>query len=286
MLSADLTLDIIIKEVRKRTYQRFILDQTQPKQPLFIFGCQRSGTTMLAKIFKQDLNTTMYGERGLGIDGGLRTKPFDEIRSIFERERGTLLVAKPLVESQYAHQFLDYFSEEESLKEKGINGAKGVWLYRNYRDVANSSLNKFGTESSIKNLGPIANPDLPLDWASENVSDKTKEIVQKYFTAGMPTFDAKTLFWYVRNILFYEQKLDHHPHVLLMKYKDLVTDPKAKMRQIYAFLERAYPGDQLVKDVHSKSVNLGERIEPNSDIEALCENLWARMDETYQKQTR
>jgi hypothetical protein len=248
-----------------------------PKRLVFIFACQRAGTTMLTHCFRRDRRSKVYGEDGLA-GTALRLKPYEEIEQIVARERATLLIAKPVVESQHATKLLDHFSN-----------ARAIWMYRDYRDVADSSLRRFGTESTIRNLRPVVDlwngkprrgsPGDGYSWASEGVSRDTQAIVARYFAEDMPTHDAKALFWYVRNVLFFEQELDLHPRVMLCRYEDLVTHPSVVMRTVYSFLQVQYPGDHIVETVHSASIGVGSSLDIEPRIRHLCDELLQRLDQ-------
>jgi len=269
-------IPVIVRGIKKRAYQQFILNSKSPKQIVFILGCQRSGTTMLGRCFRKDFRTKVYGELGLAVgrnqvpgqhNDARRLKTYSEIEQILAKEKASLLIAKPIVESQNALDLLTHFP-----------GSKIIWVYRNYKDVANSSLKKFGTESTKKNLTPIINPEIKPGWAAENASEQTRQIVATYFSEDTPIYDAKVLFWYVRNILFFELKLHENPDVLLCKYEDFVTNPAQIMKNIYSFFGYEYPGDHLVAEIHSQSVKLGKDIELNQELETLCLKLLQKMD--------
>jgi hypothetical protein len=181
-----------------------------------------------------------------------------------------LAIAKPIVESQNARELLGYFVE-----------AKAIWMYRDYRDVANSSLSKFGPESMMKNLRPMVHDQLGPHWASEGISEDTRAIVTKYFREDMLPYDAEALFWYARNVLFYEQGLDKHPRTMLCRYEDIVSEPQGVMRDIYRFIGYEYPGDHVVAGIHDRSIGLGRNAEVSQGIRDLCTALLQRMDETY-----
>lgn len=278
-------MDVIVQGAKKRTYQWLALDRDAPKRIVFIFGCQRSGTTMLVHCFRRDQRSSLYGEGGLA-NKSLRLRPYSEIEQIIARDKATLIVAKPIVESQHAVKLLDYFDQ-----------ARAIWMYRDYRDVADSSLRKFGTESTFRNLQPIVErargshparegrPDDGYSWASENVSEHTQEIVARYFSEDMPIYDAKALFWYVRNILFFEQKLDQDPRTTLCRYKDIVSRPQQVMQNVYRFLQVDYPGDHITVDIHQRSVGVGNKAEIGEDIRHLCDDLMSKLDETLAAQS-
>jgi hypothetical protein len=262
---------LLSKEVYKRIYLR-----PRDKQRIgFIVGSQRSGTTMLSKAFNKDLRSKTYGEAGLakGFGRGSRHRllPYDEISHIFSKEKAPLLIAKPLVESQNIVQLLDYFPD-----------SKAIWVYRQYKDVAMSHKKKFGDASTHYHLRAVIDPKLNDHWYAENTSENTKRIVMKYYTKDRTIFDLKALAWYVRNILFFELELHLNQRVTLLKYEDFVLNPSKVMKQIYEYLDLRYPGDRVVKRIHSYSINKGQSVQLSLDIQCLCEKLLADLDSVYQ----
>ncbi len=91
-------------------------------------------------------------------------------------------------------------------------------------------------------------------------------------------FDAAALFWWARMQLYFEQHLDQNPHVMLSRYEDLVLDPARTMRRTYAFLDRSYPGDHMVKDVNAQSVGKGRVSRLSPAVDELCAAMLARLD--------
>lgn len=261
----------------KEVYKHTRLKQSQEQRIGFIVGCQRSGTTMLNQTFDNDLRSKTYGEGGLAKGHGrgtaFRLKPYDEIAEIFAQEKAPLLIAKPLVESQNILQLLSYFPN-----------SKAIWVYRNFKDVASSSLKKFGEDPSYYNLRAVIDPELSDHWYAENVSEATRTIIRRYFTDERPIHDLKALGWYVRNILFFELELACQSRVFLCKYEDLVTKPAILMRQLYDFLEVDYPGDRIIAHIHSTSIKKGKHVELSPDIKMLCDNLLQKLDHNYETQ--
>ena len=153
------------------------LVSARPDDPvaLAILGCQRSGTSVMSRIFFRDLDCTVFREKSRLTGGaeGLRYRPFEEVRQIVDRERAALVVFKMLVESQRTLEFL----------QKVPNG-RAVWLYRDYRDVVNSNLRKFGTRNGIDDLRPVVAGD-PENWRSQNCSSETAELVRHVFDEAM-----------------------------------------------------------------------------------------------------
>lgn len=270
-------LPLVMRRATKRLYQRLILKGQDTKRIVFVVGCQRSGTTMLASCFDHDLRAKVYGElsplsvNDAQADNLRRLKPYEEVNLIMTQERAPLIIAKPLVESQNIVKLLNYFPQ-----------SKAIWIYRNYQAVASSNIKKFGFESALKNLRPLLNGSANSYWATQGASTSTAQLVRKYFSETMLPHDAAALFWYMRNVLFFELQLDTNPNVFLCKYEDIVAQPGKVMRNIYRFLEENYPGDNLIKQVRNQSHDLARRVEISKDIEKVCLDLLQKLDQTYE----
>lgn len=248
---------------------------TGPKTVAFIMGCQRSGTSLTYWIFERDFNAKIYRESSSLSSADavekLRLNPLPEIRAAFDRHAVPLVVAKPLVESQRALELLEQFPN-----------ARILWLYRHYQDVASSNLKAFGMDNGLRDLRPILAQEQG-NWRAEHVSDGTLATLRRYFSESMNPYDAAALFWYARNRLFFEQKLDSNPRVLPCRYEDLVTDPTAFMQRVYAFLGVPYPGDHITQDVHPQSVGKGRKSRLSSEVDALCAELLSELDDSYEQ---
>lgn len=256
-----------IRLARKWFYQQF-LDRREIQTPLFVFGCQRSGTSVFTQLFQYDLSSKVYGEKGLsdartpGRDGRYRLLPYDQLQERMSQERATLLVSKPLVESQNARKILDFFTD-----------GKGVWMVRHFADVAYSSLRMFSRETAMRNLRHLVVADAEPSFASEGVGSETRDVVLRFFSEQMTGDEAQVLFWYVRNKLFFDQDLQTHERVLALCYEDLVSDPERIMGIVYEFLGRAYPGPKMTAGIHRNSVDRDIRLDAQPDLLALCEDL-------------
>jgi hypothetical protein len=97
--------------------------------------------------------------------------------------------------------------------------------------------------------------------------------------------DAAALYWYVRNVFFFELELDKHPCVMLCKYEDFVLDPRKMFERIYEFVELPYPQSNILSNVHAKSVGQGGQVKVGEEINKLCEDLWGKLNDTYKRQS-
>ena len=100
----------------------------RPQQLLFIIGCQRSGTTLMTRIFNRDFNTLVYPEHSSlskqdKVDG-LRLNPLPQVEKRIKATRFPLVVLKPLVETQNSCQLLDFF-DGDFFRAKGFDADRG-----------------------------------------------------------------------------------------------------------------------------------------------------------------
>jgi hypothetical protein len=250
--------------------RRLPLDQ---KSLLFILGCQRSGTTLMTRIFERDWDAWVFPESSrLSSDDAelrLRLNELAKVKAVLAAVNHPLLVAKPLVESQRARQLLDYFPH-----------ARALWLYRHYHDVVASDLNWFGLQNGISNLRPIVELD-QTDWRAQNVDATTRSTIQTHFRDDMNPYDAAALFWFSRNMhyLQFRSEDDHlGDRVMLLPYEQLVHDPEGVLRRIYRFVGRPFPGRRVVGEVHDRSLAKGHGIPLSPEIAAICDSLLDRLD--------
>lgn len=252
----------------RRWVTQLLRPRTAEPKVLLIFGCQRSGTTLLSRIFEGDPLVCSYAEHSKLLsrpDHMLRTRSLEELERVFSGCRGHLIVAKPLVESQRATRFLEYFP-----------GSKVVWSFRHHREVVRSFVKLFD-RAGINIMKKII--DGTDNWAAESVSDTTRDLATRYYHPDMSPHDGAALFWLIRNALYFEQALDQHPRVMTCKYDDLVSEADQTMRRIYSFVDLPYPGSHLVGGIHEESRGLGKSLAINPEIESLCEAMWVRLVE-------
>jgi Sulfotransferase domain len=267
--------------IKKTIYQFAKIRKTyDQKTMLFIFGCQRSGTTLLTEIFERDFdNTKVYGEfsqlSSADKTRHIRLNPLPLVKRQIDRDRPPLIILKPLVESQNALKLLEYF-----------DNSKALWVYRYYGDVVLSHLEHWGVKNGINNLRPIIKGQ-SQNWRCENVSEETKEIVRKHFSEDMNPYDAAALSWFVRNTLFFGMNLDGDDRVMTCKYEQLIDHPVETMSNIYKFVAYVYPMDKITLHIYSGSKGRGKNINLSRDIEILCNDMHSKLELAHElKQLR
>jgi hypothetical protein len=259
----------------KKIYQ-LLKSSPGQKSIMFVAGCQRSGTTIMMDTFEKDLNTRCFGETSelssLDTKDGLRLNPLPTIKREFDKVNASFIVAKPLVESQNLPQLLDYFEN-----------SKAVWIFRHYKDVASSNLKFLGLDNGIKDLKPIVENELG-NWRAEKVSDHVRKTISRFYSPDMNPYDAAALFWYTRNILFFDLALNEDLRVMMVKYEDFVVQPEKTMQGIYRHASQTYPKSGIAANTNSKSINKGRKIELSSGVERINQELLDRLERAYQLQ--
>ena len=256
--------------VYKKVVQGLARSTTASPTVLFILGIQRAGTSLMYWVFERDFNVKIYRETSELTTGDtlehVRLNPLPDVKARIERDGTPVVVLKPLVESQRAHELFATFP-----------GSRALWQYRHYQDVASSNLKAFGMDNGVKDLQPFVDDDTD-NWRSQNSTAETRQTIRAFFRPDMNPYDAAALFWWARTRLYFDLDLAGDPRVLLCRYEDLATDPAATMRRVYGFLNRPYPGDQIVRDVHPQSVGKGRVSRLSPEVDALCAALLARLD--------
>lgn len=244
---------------------------------VFVAGCQRSGTTMTAKIFGADPDAFVFPEMSSLSSGDklerLRFNDLDNVERQIRWTRAPLVVAKPLVESARLRELMSRFPNSTVL-----------WMVRDYRDVAASNLVRWGEQNGFDDLSPILAGDR-TNWRAFGLSDETTDLVKRLHADGLKPADAACLFWYTRNTLLFDQNLDSDERVYLQRYSELVTYPEGAMKSFYAAIGVDYPSQPITGEVRVSSLGKGADIELSPQIAELCDRMYTRLNEAVDRQT-
>ncbi len=228
-------------------------------RPVFVVGCQRSGTSVTLRIFDQSLDATVFWPHdSKAYSHQLLRKP-ERIKELISQSRTTVAVFKPMNQIQLIPEYLAEYP-----------GLKIVWLLRRYQDVVNSSARKW--KSMPETLRQIVIDPQRAGWHGENLSQKTLEIVRTHYHDNISLESAYALFWYMRNIFYFEYGLDHNPNVKIFRYEQLVQQPEKYFAEMFKFCNVSFD-PKFTRQIYSSSV--GKNPPPSIDegIKKLCEEL-------------
>jgi len=230
----------------------------------------------MGDILRNDLSSLVLGEFSpLSSRDNLRNirlNPKEQLDAFLHQARAPFVVAKPLVESQKALQLLNQFQD-----------LKILWMFRDYRDVTQSNLAKFGERNGINDLRPIIKREAG-NWRAEKIPEQVHAELKELFSEDMDAHDAAALFWYSRNQLFFSQRLEKHPRVYLCSYQELVERPSDIVPDIYSFIGRRFPGPAIYSDIHKSSVGKGRSVKLSGQVDSLCQDLLDRLTLVSRKQ--
>jgi len=192
-----------------------------------------------------------------------RVRGLDVVKSLVQNSKFSFACFKPVVESHRASEFLARFPE-----------GRFVWIYRDYRDVAGSSLNRFpGSPSeairTALGAGVATHPSL-----REGLSETSRQVLQEIFSPELTEFDCECLVWWARNRIFIEQALSSRENVLLMRYEDVVTDPGTFVPLLFRFAGMR-ECERAVRHVHGSAVGRHAHRDIAPRVKDLCEELAA-----------
>lgn len=230
-----------------------------------IFGCQRSGTSITHEVLGRsdrihvypelhlDAHFWPYGQKNLD----LRFRSTEEIDRLLAASNREVVVFKPLMESQYASELMER------------QRAKGIWIYRNFLDVADSAVARWG-DSQKKVIDKIVEDDWgSLGWRIERMSRDTIHQLKKIWSPDLSAHEGACLFWWTRNRLFLEQNLFDKQRLMVLKYESMVSDPVQEFGRVFQFLDVPFE-PEYVHGIHASSVAKKASLQIRGEIEELC----------------
>ena len=254
------------RALAKRLARSIVRARPKDRRVVLIFGCQRSGTTMLQQTFLDRSWRVLILEehdRRLVRPGPGETT-WQEYSTVLGRVRRLpfeVVAAKPLVESASATALMN-----------AAGAVKAVWMLRHYRGVAQSNVSRFGMDNPYRDLHPICSRDA-LDWRYTGATEETCETVTALLNRRLTPFDAAALFWWTRNQLYFDQRLREDDRIRVLRYERACNHPGEVIRSLSDHIGLALPLGSIAPRVRAQPLprQTGE-LDP--EVERLCQNLW------------
>jgi len=238
--------------------------------PLYIVGTQRSGTNMVCRALGRSPQVELHNENDRAAFDRFELRSERTIARIVHDSRHHVVAFKPLCDSDRVDQLLDRLPYS-------VPG-RAIWVYRNVDDRARSAVAKFG-DSNLRALRTIAAGSGADLWQARGMSQETLRHLQRFDFATMSPESASGLFWYVRNVLFFECGLDRRGDIRLLSYDRLVDDPVAGLAPVFAWLGLTWR-DSYVDDVERRSPTAAAKpaLDIDPEVRSLCSELAERLD--------
>jgi hypothetical protein len=250
----------------KRSARSVVRARPSKRRVALIFGCQRSGTTMVQQTFLDRSWRVLILEehdRRLVRPGPGETtwQDYPTVLGRIRRLPFEVVAAKPLVESASATALMD-----------AAGAVKAIWMLRRYPEVARSNVNRFGTDNPYRDLQPIRSRDA-LDWRYRGVTEETWETVNALLNRRLTPFDAAALFWWTRNQLYFDQRLWEDDRIRVLRYERVCNQPDEVIRSLSDHIGVALPLGSIASRVRAQPFHPKAR-ELDPDVERLCGKLW------------
>lgn len=258
--------DKYLSSVRKQFIQ--LVGKPRDCKPVFVFGKQRSGTSMLMFAFHRHPDVLVHDEhRNSRVFSDFRIKGFDVVRDVVSESRFGVACFKPICDSHLICQFVSEFPN-----------AHHIWIFRQFQDVANSTLRKFDAPTRAIHL--VCTGQAGGGWFDEGLSSEVRRVLVEFYRSELSDFDLSCLVWWARNRIIVDSGLLSSPDVTLLKYEALVANPGATLRWLF---------ERMGVSFHER---IGARMTPGSigrhpippmdkAVRELCESLTRQLAEAY-----
>lgn len=240
-------------------------------QGVFIFGAQRSGTTMLAESLENSPEFDVFGETSIAFKNSL-LKGLDTARELIHQSKRPFVAFKPLTDS---HRVTELLSVAER--------SKGVWMYRSPDDRANSAVASHG-DANLRFLRELIAAGPTDRWEARGLTPGTSAVIRRLDPDALDAHSAAGAFWFLRNQLYFDQQLDRNPDVLLLRYEMLVANPRPTMEAVCDFIGCEFD-PRMIRHIHGWSVGRrNDRLSP--EVSELCGKMLKMLDMTLVHQWR
>jgi hypothetical protein len=242
------------------------------KTPVFVVGCQRSGTTMFLRVLNRSPSVAVFEETNArAYSEGWRLRSDDHLRYLIHRTNTNIVAFKPLNDAQRVDRLLASHLD-----------SKAIWIYRDYADVANSMVAMWGG-AQIDHIRQIARgrfSDPGSAALGERINATHAKFIKELGESRLSAFDAAAAVWLLRNSIFFDLELQKRTDVLLFNYEDAVSYPERCFSRVFRFLGADSTPDSYGEIVPT-SVGKHEAPAIAPLIRTACDRLKQRLDACY-----
>lgn len=248
---------------------------------IFVFGCQRSGTTLLKNLIGLDAFVNAAGEYGerwfkqaeYGAPEYLRARDFAELEAGRRAERSRLILVKPLHDSQRIGEFLEAYPDMPML-----------FAFRNFEGVVRSHLSYFltgrGTRWGTKGHDPFEYvsgilPSAPPTWKNENHIPEHAAQVERLWEHAETEAEVYAIYWLSRNRLYFDLGIEER--VPLIHFEKLLESPSASLDQLSRHIRHRIPRRNALIMTEPETASRRETLAIHPEIRSACEELETRL---------
>lgn len=249
----------IAKKMRFSVFSR--KRDVSEQKVIFVCGVQRSGTTLLMRIFDRSWSTAVFHEHFKSAYHRNSLRELNVLQDIAARSGAEFVIFKALNDSFRLSELLETFAE-----------SRAIWAFRYYDAVVNSILKRWpGERNRIDEI--VSDPESG-GWRGRGMSQATLNTLRQLYRKDMSDASAEALFWLHRNQLLFDQNLHTDSRVILSNYEALVTNPKAEIAKIQKLTGISFTA-AMYQLVSSASLKKGEEISKiDPAIRTVCDQMY------------
>lgn len=225
--------------VRHKKMRSNSIDLGNPEAVIWIFGCQRSGTTFLENIFRHDLDSVVFGEFSeLTIAGRktVLTSP-NELVNIVSNKNAKYAVIRPLFESDRAIELMNLFPN-----------SIGVWMFRDCPSVVDSMKRKW--DKDFFNISKLVESDDENNWRLEKLLAPLNNSIDK-----VSIDELYAQYWIIRNSIPFEKNIIDDSRMFFLNYNTLAHYPKYTIGKILDATKKISLWSDFKSNARTSSVN-------------------------------
>jgi len=220
---------------------------------------------MIMDVLDRSIFADVYHETDPRAFDKYSLKDTDELLHLYEQSNAQFFVLKALQDSHRITKIRAQFTDSYV-----------IWPYREYKDMVNSHMVSW--PSFREKIDEIVRGECSEDWRFQGLSEVVLSDIRRVYRKNLNIASCIALFWYIRNSLLFTQKLDNDPSVIVVEYERIVTEPDNVFGEIFKRVGIPYQ-ESVHSIVHSKSIS--KRAPPPIDkqVEALCEDMHANLQQ-------
>ena len=121
---------------------------------------------------------------------------------------------------------------------------RAIWAYRGMEGRVRSSLSKF-RDHNLTVLADVAAGRSLDRWQAQGIRPDTMELIRSFDWERTSPASASALFWYVRNRLVFDLGLTDRSDLVVISYRDLVSNPREAIEPVLNLLDLRFTDDLI-----------------------------------------
>jgi hypothetical protein len=244
-------------------------NKSEKRRLILVVGVQRSGTNMIMEVFSRGFQYDSFSDSDSQFFDNCEFRPTNEVIKRSSSVLAPIIALKPMMETYKLNEMLQEFPN-----------CQGIWVYRCMADVVNSHVAQWaGMPDSLRRIK--ADRDWN-DWRAKGISDDSYKIIGEFSDENLTNETACAIFWYVRNIQFFEKEYYKDNRVFLLPYEKFVVEPELRFSKLFVSMKLPFT-PFMTKHIHKQSLSKKEEPKVNPEIRKLCKSLEDRFSDYIQE---